>query len=124
MIFVGEKAAREKKHHLSTLTRKDVSVFIMKEHKKGELHLHDVVRILAQHKVSSILVEGGARTFSQFISSKLADKCIFFISPRVFGEGISAFEFLKPNKLQNTMTWSNTSVWNLDGDIMVETYLH
>jgi riboflavin biosynthesis pyrimidine reductase len=42
--------------------------------------------------ITSILLEGGAKTFSRFLEEKLVDEALIFLSPKVFGEGIQTFD--------------------------------
>ncbi len=38
--------------------------------------------------IASILVEGGAKTFSGFINANIADEAYIFIAPKIFGRGL------------------------------------
>lgn len=49
-----------------------------------------VLQALYERKINSLLVEGGAKTITQFIESNLWDEARVFIAPRAFGNGVKA----------------------------------
>jgi diaminohydroxyphosphoribosylaminopyrimidine deaminase/5-amino-6-(5-phosphoribosylamino)uracil reductase len=55
------------------------------------LQVPAVLNVLYRHNIGSVLVEGGAGVFSQFVSSGMFDDVSIFLTPKVLGEGISAF---------------------------------
>ena len=58
----------------------------------GLLDLREVLRILGEREVVSLLVEGGAKVFGAFLRERLFNKLYTFIAPKVFGRGIPPFE--------------------------------
>jgi diaminohydroxyphosphoribosylaminopyrimidine deaminase/5-amino-6-(5-phosphoribosylamino)uracil reductase len=61
------------------------------------LSVKQVLRELYRRNVGSILVEGGAHVFSQFVYQRLFDELQIFIAPGFIGRGISA---LAPEELR------------------------
>lgn len=61
--------------------------------KDDKINLQDALKNLGKTGIASIMVEGGAYTFTEFIKQNAADELIFFISPRVMGKGIGTFTF-------------------------------
>jgi diaminohydroxyphosphoribosylaminopyrimidine deaminase / 5-amino-6-(5-phosphoribosylamino)uracil reductase len=57
----------------------------------GRIDLKDVLKKLAGLDIQSVMVEGGAQTYSGFISQKLVDEFMVFTSPKIMGSGIAAF---------------------------------
>lgn len=49
--------------------------------------------------ISSVLVEGGSRVFSDFLRSGIYDDIVVFIAPKILGSGISAFDGIKIDNL-------------------------
>jgi diaminohydroxyphosphoribosylaminopyrimidine deaminase / 5-amino-6-(5-phosphoribosylamino)uracil reductase len=60
--------------------------------KNSKIDILDIMKYLYIMNISSILVEGGANIFSQFIRQELFDDIYFIISPKIIGKGISPFE--------------------------------
>ncbi|MFM7854034.1 MAG: RibD family protein, partial [Flammeovirgaceae bacterium] len=50
----------------------------------------EILKILYQKNILSILVEGGRHTLSKFIDSQSYDEVIIFQSPRIFRSGIES----------------------------------
>jgi len=57
----------------------------------GKIDLKDALSTLAKLDIQSIMVEGGAQTYSGFISQNLVDEFMIFTSPKIMGSGIVAF---------------------------------
>ncbi len=57
---------------------------------KGEmLDLREVLRVLGGKKIMSVLVEGGQKINTSFLREGLADRAVFFVSPKEFGKGLA-----------------------------------
>ncbi len=59
---------------------------------KEKDHLIDVKEILkraGEENITSIVVEGGSKTFTQFVKSETVDKYLLFFSPSFIGKGVS-----------------------------------
>jgi len=57
----------------------------------GKIDLKDALFTLAKLDIQSVMVEGGAQTYSGFISQNLVDEYLIFIAPKIMGHGIAAF---------------------------------
>ena len=53
--------------------------------------LPDVMRHLAKHDITSVLIEGGATVNSTALSSGVVDKLFLFYAPKILGEGAVPF---------------------------------
>jgi len=60
--------------------------------KNGLIDLKDAMKKIASLGISSVLVEGGAFTFTEFIKQNAADELLIFTSPKIMGNGISTFK--------------------------------
>lgn len=58
----------------------------------GRLELNDFLLRLKQMGITSLLVEGGAKVFSDFFSHGLYDEIVLYLAPKVFGAGLEAFQ--------------------------------
>lgn len=96
---------------ISSFQKLGVKIIKIKSDTTGLLNLDELLGILADEKITSILVEGGASVFSQFIDQELFDELIVIKAPKIFGEGIDAFRIKNQQKLKIKETGT------LDSDI-------
>jgi len=88
-VFTSSNYDIEKK---SILTNKGISVF----HTTGSKQVNpsEVVQILGEKGVSSLLIEGGGTINAAFLENKLIDKAVIYIAPKFVG-GKQAPTFLE-----------------------------
>lgn len=61
--------------------------------KAGRLPLARVLKRLAIENILSVMIEGGASTYSQFMAADLVDELVLFVAPCVMGHtGLAVFE--------------------------------
>lgn len=72
-----------------------------------------ILDILYQHEIQSVIVEGGAQTLRSFISQGLWDEARVFTSNQIIGSGIMAPEFNFSADEHET-----------NGDVSLDTYYH
>jgi riboflavin-specific deaminase-like protein len=92
--IITTQASDPKKRYI--LESKGARVVSMKATSKGWVNLHTLLRFLAQEKMNSIMVEGGARVITSFLKEQLADYFVITITP-VFLGGLHAVDTLLPN---------------------------
>lgn len=99
-IFTSKSASERKADKLS---KKGVRIFRLRTSKQNQLSIKSVLKVLAKQKITSVLVEGGAEIFSQFLEKNLFDKIIILQAPKILGQGIIAFDpkKLEKNQLSN-----------------------
>lgn len=69
--------------------------------KDDRIDLTDALKNIGKTGIASILVEGGAYTYTEFIRQNAADELLLFISPRMMGKGIGTFSFEEQFSLKN-----------------------
>lgn len=57
--------------------------------------------LLKEYHIGHILLEGGAKLFSEFYELDMIDEIITYQSPKILGSGISPFEYIKPLHLSD-----------------------
>ena len=67
--------------------------------KQNLLHLRKILKVLAEKKIISVMVEGGANIFNQFIEKDLFDDIIILQAPKILGDGIGLSNLRKIKKL-------------------------
>lgn len=88
-IFTAQNYDQQKKSKLEEL---GITVYPTTGTK--HVDLQDVVRILGEKLVSSVLIEGGGTIHAAFLENKLIDKVIIYIAPKLVG-GTEAPTFLE-----------------------------
>ncbi len=87
-ILITSKLADKKKSE--TLRRRGITVLTCGT-KGGKINIKEALMKLSALGISSIIVEGGAQTYIEFIKKRLVDEFVIFIAATVMGKGIDAF---------------------------------
>ena len=69
--------------------------------------------------ISSVLVEGGANLYSQFVKADLFDDLYLFIAPKIIGKGISSFSDFQIQKLSDAKHLSYNYSKLSDKDLLI-----
>jgi diaminohydroxyphosphoribosylaminopyrimidine deaminase/5-amino-6-(5-phosphoribosylamino)uracil reductase len=88
-------------------------------HIKKKITIKKILKKLYEQKISSVLVEGGAHLFSQFIEEELFDDAYFFIAPKILGSGLQPFSDFKIKNLDKAKDLKFEYQKNLDNDILL-----
>lgn len=102
IIFTSEFADRKK---IEILQKMQVKVFAVPTDDRDLLEIDKILKILAEEKITSLLVEGGAGIFSSFIQNELFDELIIIQAPRIFSSGLNAFSVGKQIKFHLNKTF-------------------
>ena len=97
ILFCSVSADELKKEKIKS---RGAKLFELESKNGTNLDLEEILKILADEKISSIMVEGGAGIFSEFIDKKLFDELIILQGPKIFGEGLDAFKINSEMKLE------------------------
>ncbi|WP_084821958.1 bifunctional diaminohydroxyphosphoribosylaminopyrimidine deaminase/5-amino-6-(5-phosphoribosylamino)uracil reductase RibD [Bacillus sp. SA1-12] len=79
-IFTSKNHDKEVKKKLEQLGH---HVFVTSGEKRVDIH--DVLTILGEHSVSSVLIEGGGEVNSSFLKEQLVDKLVLYMAPKLIG---------------------------------------
>ena len=93
-IYTGTGASPEK---ISLLRKKGVTVSVLPTGENGMLDLNEVLANIGAKGISSVLVEGGAGVFSQFVALDLFNEINLIFAPVILGDGLS-FASIKDQK--------------------------
>lgn len=88
ILVVSDKAYKLNSGKAEKLITKGVRVYPLKNLKDGIFDLKEVLKLLGGLNISSVLVEGGGKVFTQFISRQLFDSLLIFIAPKIIGKGV------------------------------------
>ncbi|HEX2788334.1 MAG TPA: bifunctional diaminohydroxyphosphoribosylaminopyrimidine deaminase/5-amino-6-(5-phosphoribosylamino)uracil reductase RibD [Ignavibacteria bacterium] len=81
--------------------------------------VEDILKKLYEMNIASVLIEGGAHTFANFLKSDLYDDIYFFVAPKILGEGIRTFNDLGIDSLNSESKLRATNVFKLENDTLI-----
>ncbi|MBY0148032.1 bifunctional diaminohydroxyphosphoribosylaminopyrimidine deaminase/5-amino-6-(5-phosphoribosylamino)uracil reductase RibD [Neobacillus niacini] len=118
-IFTGENYDIEKR---KVLENSGVSVFKT----SGRKHVNpaEVLQILGEKLVSSVLIEGGGTINWAFLEKKLIDKVVLYVAPKIIG-GHNSPSFLAGagfDKVRDAVHLSNLSLQQIGSDYKITGY--
>lgn len=80
------------------------------------------LRALYNQGITSIYVEGGAKTLSAFVERGLFNKLYVFVAPILLGQGLDWAASLKIANMSERVELEFTETANLDRDVMITAY--
>lgn len=119
-ILVTSKESLTKKSKIKKLSEDGVRIIFVKKNSNGKLNLKTVLKELANLEITSVLVEGGAEIFSSFLRQNHFDDILLFVSPKILGGGISAFNSIKIYDLKKAFRLKIKNSEIIGEDLLVE----
>ncbi len=102
-LLITSTESRLKKSKLKKFEQLGVKIIFCKKSKNSGLELNSVLKELGKLGITSLLVEGGAKTISSFIKQNLFDDILLFVSPKILGNGLKTFSELSYKKLKDAL---------------------
>lgn len=118
IIFTTKKKNLKKYEELKT---KGIEV-IEVEIKGGKIDIHNVLKILGEKDIDSVLIEGGGTLNSSFLESKMVNKIYSFIAPKVFG-GANALTPVEGNGISEVIEaikFEEVNIRTFHRDVLIE----
>ena len=100
------------------LRRRGISVTVVPGGPHG-LDLEAAMNALFRDGIRSVLVEGGSRVITSFLSSRLVDRLVVGISPRVLGSGTEAVRDLGITEVARSIRLERRVVHAVGQDVLV-----
>lgn len=100
------------------LRRGGVSVLVVPAGSHG-VDLGAALRALLHEGIRSVLVEGGARVITSFLSLGLADRLVVGIAPRVLGSGTEAVRDLGITEVASSIRIEHRAVHVVGDDVLI-----
>lgn len=100
------------------LSKKGVQIFQVARHTNGKLNLNQVCKKLAELGLISVFVEGGSEVFSSFLRSRLVDRLLIFVAPKILGSGRLALSELGISTIDDCITAPNTRFVPVGNDFL------
>lgn len=102
-ILVTTTENQSKKNKIQKFEKHKVDLIFVKKNKNSRIDLLSLLKKLSKRGISSLLVEGGSKTFSSFIKQDLFDDIFLFVTPKILGDGIKTFSELSYKNLKSAM---------------------
>jgi diaminohydroxyphosphoribosylaminopyrimidine deaminase/5-amino-6-(5-phosphoribosylamino)uracil reductase len=117
-----EDDPRVGKKKIDVLRRRKVEVYPIRGDSGGMISINVILKRIAKMGISSIMVEGGASVFSQFVKSGAADKLYLYIAPKILGRGIGFADGIELKDLRRTPTLKKAEVTQVGIDYLLKAY--
>jgi len=117
LIATTQRADPEK---MALLQERGVEVLRLGEER---VELRELLNVLYERKIQSVLVEGGRGVLTSFLKEGLCDRLTVIISPKLMGEGLSPFGDLGIRKIEEALPLKEASLKRIGSDWIFEGYL-
>jgi len=116
---LNNSAAQIKKEKL--LKKKQVEILTFETDNTNYFNLKKLLIELRERKISSVLVEGGAKLSHTFLKENLVDKFYYFIAPKIYGgsDGIASFCGEGPKMMSGAVELEILEQKNIDNNILL-----
>ena len=122
LVVTTALASPEKVH---VLKERGVEVVIQPGN-SGKVDFQNLLALLGERGINSILVEGGSELNAVLLREKIADKVVFFVAPKIIGgqDAVSAVGGVSPKILSDVVSLRDLRVRKMGEDLMVEGYVY
>ena len=98
------------------------SSVILARSRTGRVDLKQLLKQLAGLQITNILVEGGGELAASLIESKLVDRFLFFVAPKIIGgrEAVTSVEGLGVGRVADAVVLKNFKTRRFKNDILLE----
>ncbi len=117
LVATTRRASAER---VCALQRQGVDVLVLPEDELGQVDLHCLLDSLVARRITSLLVEGGARLVTTALREHVVDRLVVCIAPKVLGAGIEAVGNLDVLRLDDAMTFSSSQFSTLGPDLIFD----
>lgn len=105
------------------LENKNISIWVTKRDKNG-VSVNDVLRRAYREEILSIMIEAGQKVTSTFLKKHLVDKVYIFVSNKILGSGITAFEDIGIKRLKDSPIIEDVSFKKFNDNFLIEGYVY
>lgn len=119
LIFVDKLTYDVNKIKVKEFQALNVKLIPMKT-KNKRIELKEVLKILCNFNIASVLVEGGQDLITGFLNKKLADRAYIFIAPKIFGDGLMSISNKLKRSIKNPIELHNINVEQISDNILIQ----
>ena len=121
-IIATTTHASEKK--VAQLRKMGVEISVINADQHGEVSLEQLLPMLGNRGISSLLVEGGAQVITSLLRLNLVDKLVIFIAPKIMGKGIEAVGELNISDVRQALKLSFIKTYRRGADLVIEAQIN
>ncbi len=104
----------------AALEKRGVRLLVCPRGSQGGVELSYLLKEMAREGISSVLVEGGARTITSFLRAGLVQRVVCFVAPMLLGEGIGVVGDLGLKKVSQAIPLLGWKLRRLGRDLVVD----
>ncbi len=121
LIVTAKSAPASRRDRLAALGARIVEAPVSTN---GRIDLAELMPILGEMGICSLLIEGGSRVAASALSAKIVDKICFFYAPKILGgDGIPICNGPGPSLMKDAIGVSDIDIRRFGEDILVEGYI-
>ncbi len=121
LIVATKRNANPDKREM--LEKKGAEVWTLQEDSQGRVDIEEVVREAGKREITSIMIEGGSEVYGSALRASIVDKLVFFLSPKILGDGIPSFSSLGLKAMEDAIGLKGLTVQKLGQDLLIQAYL-
>ncbi len=122
ILFHAATTGRKSGKKAIALEKLGVELYPLRGSSDGLIRVRTVLERLARMGISSVLVEGGAVVYSEFIRAGMADKLHLFIAPAILGKGKGFADGIELKSLKSAVSLSDIQISRVGSDQLVTGY--
>ncbi len=117
LIFTSKVAGAK---NIKAFREAGAEVEVVKKDRSGGLDLKEIMKMLGEREIASVLLEGGATLFSSFLRANMVDEAVMFFAPKMLGgDGLPITRGPAPKKMAEALLFEELSSRRLGEDIMI-----
>ncbi len=120
LVLTTDKAPGKK---VKILSEQKLKITVLENDTKGYIDLRKALNYLAGMGLENVLVEGGSKVITSFLSLGHVSKLVIVTAPIIIGEGISAVGDLGVRNLNDALKLKGAGVKKMGRDIVWELFI-
>ncbi len=120
VLITTERAFIGRNRKAKSLVKKGVMFMVFGTGRSSSIAPGEILSALGRRGITSVLVEGGPRTWGAFLNARCADRLVVYSSPSLLGGKARAFGSLEPFSLSQRLHLKNVSVRMIGDDVLAE----
>ena len=117
MIVSSKRAIARHRAIVDSFRAREIAILETTNDVHDQAYLPVLLKELLLMGISSVLVEGGAMVFSEFLEQGAVDRIDLFVAPKLLGSGKPSFAALKPRTLPDARLFSIDEVSKIGDDV-------
>jgi diaminohydroxyphosphoribosylaminopyrimidine deaminase/5-amino-6-(5-phosphoribosylamino)uracil reductase len=107
----------------SELARMGIEMLHVDADGDDRINLQSVITELGKRGMTSVMIEGGAAMITSILKSRLADRMVVIIAPKIIGSGLEAVGDLGIRRVDDAYQLTYRKILRKDGDIIADGHI-